>query len=48
MNRRAHLEKGTVEEMQLLMLINCCLRYDLSQERAVKVMLREDSRKESE
>ena len=34
--------------MQLLVLMNCCLfvRYDFSQERAVPVMLREDSRQE--
>lgn len=37
-----------MEEVQLLMLMNCCLfvRYDLNQERAVPVMLREDSRQE--
>ncbi len=41
-------DRGTVEEVQLLMLINCYLfvRYDFSQERAVLVMLREDSRRE--
>lgn len=34
--------------MQLLIWMNCCLfvRYDLNQERAVSVMLREDSRLE--
>ena len=40
--------RGAVEEVQLLMLMNCCLlvRYDLNQERAVPVMLRDDSRRE--
>jgi len=39
-----------VEEVQLLMWMNCCrsVRYDLSQESAVPVMLREDSRWEND
>ena len=39
-------DRGKVEEVQLFMLINCCLivRYDFNQERAGPVMLREDSR----
>lgn len=39
---------GAVEEVQLLIWMNCCLsvRYDWSQERAVLVILREDSRRE--
>lgn len=34
--------------MQLFMLMNCCLsmRCDMSQERAVQMMLREESRQE--
>lgn len=37
-----------VEEVQLLILMNCCLfvRYDCNQERAMPMMLREDSRRE--
>ena len=37
-----------MDEVQLLMWMNCCLflRYDVNQERAVPVMLREDSRLE--
>ena len=39
-------DREAVEEVQLLMLMNCCrlVRYD--QERAVPVILREDSRRE--
>lgn len=34
-------DSGVMEEVQLLMLMNCCLlvRYDLNQESAVPVML---------
>jgi len=41
-------DRGAVEEVQLLMLMNCCLlvRYERNQERAVPVMLREHSRRE--
>ena len=41
-------DRGAVEEVQLLILMNCCLskRYDLSQVSAVPVMLREASRRE--
>ena len=40
-------DRGTVKEV-LLMWMNCCrsVRYDLSQESAVPVMLRDDSRRE--
>ena len=41
-------ERVAVEQVQLLVLMNCCLsvRYDLSQVKAEPVMLREDSRRE--
>ena len=38
-------DRGAVKEVQLLILMNCCLSeiYDLSQVSAVPVMLRKDS-----
>ena len=39
-------DRRTVEEVQLLMWMNCCrpVKYDLGQESAVPVMVRDDSR----
>lgn len=41
-------DRGAVEEVQLLMLMNCGLfvRYHPNQERAVPAVLRQDSRRE--
>lgn len=41
-------DRRSVEEVQMLMVIDCCLsvRYDLNEDRAVQVMLRVDSRQE--
>ncbi len=41
-------DSGAIEGVQLLILMNCCLsvRYDLSQDKTIQRMLREDSRQE--